>query len=715
MQRASFDRAAAGIAHVGLDGRFLRVNDALCRLLGYSRAELLGLTYREVTAPDDLDASIARFDDLLHGETEVTSIEKRFRRKDGSIIWASITTTVVFAGPNAPKHFVSVIVNIEDRKRAEREVERQAWLLDHAYDAIFSWELDGAITYWNQGASRLYGYDKHEAVGQAPHRLLQTRHPVPMAEYRAALLTAGRWEGELIHVDKLGREIAVESRAVLFGGDVPFVIEANRDITAQTAVQHALQVSEEQFRLLAESLPQVVFTADDRGEFDYVNSGWLLFTGLTLAESLGVGWTQFIHPTDRDAVVVQWREAVASGEPFEAEFRLRAARGGYRWFLAKAVAVRDRNGRIFRWVGAGTDITERHRFIDSLKRSEARFRRLFDANLFGVVFWSERGEIVDANDAFLTMLGYGRDALESGRLRGVALAPDGPDAPSGPYETWFAHRDGHRVPVIVAEAESPGDQGEHFTIVVDLSEREARERFEQEFLADVAHDLRNPLAATKAQAQVMRRRLKANRLEPDSLEEGLETIIANSTRMARRIEELTDVAQLRAGHALELDREPVDLVAMAQSSVEIYRQATERKEMRVETALPSLVGLWDAGRLERVIDNLLSNAVKYSPEGGPIVVGIDLIPEERAGGQAQARLTVRDQGVGIPAVDRAAIFERFQRGSNVKGRVGGSGIGLAGANTIVKQHGGAIAVESELGAGSVFTVVLPLKPPEAGQ
>jgi signal transduction histidine kinase len=178
--------------------------------------------------------------------------------------------------------------------------------------------------------------------------------------------------------------------------------------------------------------------------------------------------------------------------------------------------------------------------------------------------------------------------------------------------------------------------------------------------------------------------------------------------MARRIEELTDVAQLRAGHALELNREPVDLVAMAESSAAIYRQATERQAIRVEASSPSLVGLWDASRIERVIDNLLSNAVKYSPEGGPITVTIDQAGDE-------ARLAVRDHGVGIPDEDLAAIFERFQRGSNVKGRMGGTGIGLAGARTIVEQHGGAIEVASKLGSGSIFTVRLPLSAPEAGE
>jgi signal transduction histidine kinase len=326
--------------------------------------------------------------------------------------------------------------------------------------------------------------------------------------------------------------------------------------------------------------------------------------------------------------------------------------------------------------------------------------------------------LIDANDAFLAMLGVNRAALRAGALQDLKLARDPGERSSGdghavlaPYETWFPHRDGRHVPVMVAAADSPGAAGERFSIVVDLSEREARERFEQEFLADVAHDLRNPLAATKAQAQVMRRRLNANRLERDALEDGLATIIANSTRMARRIEELTDVAQLRAGHALELMREPVDLVALAENTAETYRQATERKEIRIESSQEALVGNWDMSRIERVVDNLLSNAVKYSPRGGPIIVAVS---QDVFGGRECARVAITDHGVGIPASDLVAIFDRFQRGSNVRGRVNGSGIGLAGARTIVERHGGAITVESELGAGSTFTVHLPLRAPEEG-
>jgi signal transduction histidine kinase len=122
--------------------------------------------------------------------------------------------------------------------------------------------------------------------------------------------------------------------------------------------------------------------------------------------------------------------------------------------------------------------------------------------------------------------------------------------------------------------------------------------------------------------------------------------------------------------------------------------------------VPALFGDWDAARLGRVLANLLANAIKYSPQGGPITV--DLKREEMDAG-AFAVLAVRDQGLGIPAEDLPRIFEPFQRARNVVGRIGGSGLGLASVRQIVEQHGGTIAVTSEGGAGSTFTVRLPLK------
>ena len=130
--------------------------------------------------------------------------------------------------------------------------------------------------------------------------------------------------------------------------------------------------------------------------------------------------------------------------------------------------------------------------------------------------------------------------------------------------------------------------------------------------------------------------------------------------------------------------------------------------LSLTTALPELWATVDAMRIERVVSNLLSNAVKYSPDLGDIVVRLT-----RADGAAgpEALLAVQDRGVGIPSEDLPHIFERFRRAQNVVGHVHGTGIGLASVRQIVEQHGGTVQVESVLGAGSTFTVRLPLGAP----
>jgi signal transduction histidine kinase len=231
-----------------------------------------------------------------------------------------------------------------------------------------------------------------------------------------------------------------------------------------------------------------------------------------------------------------------------------------------------------------------------------------------------------------------------------------------------------------------------------------------EFLASVSHDLKNPLAAIKGRAQILRRR--AENLEGEDGEKiltGLENIDSTATRMTRLINDLMDVVRLRVGQPLELHRERTDLVQVVRDAIDEF-QTGESSSIQFVSDSPSLVGQWDWARLERVVDNLLSNALKYS--AGEKSVRIWLKHEESKG-LPQAVLSVNDKGIGIPAADLPTIFERFKRGSNVSKNVPGSGIGLAGVKQIVEQHGGSIEVESQEGEGSTFTVRLPLTSAES--
>jgi signal transduction histidine kinase len=234
-------------------------------------------------------------------------------------------------------------------------------------------------------------------------------------------------------------------------------------------------------------------------------------------------------------------------------------------------------------------------------------------------------------------------------------------------------------------------------------------RLRDELLALVSHDLKNPLGVIQLQAELLQRRLEGSaEAAPERTRERLAQITASATTMARLIEDLLDVARLHLGATLALNRHPTDLVALVRRQV-LDQALDQQQRIRIEAAETVVVGDWDSVRVERVVANLLSNAIKYSPAGGEIVL---TITREAHAGQPWAVLTVQDAGLGIPAPDLPAIFDRFQRAGNVAGRVSGAGIGLTSARQIVEQHGGSITVASTEGVGSTFTVRLPLGRPE---
>jgi PAS domain S-box-containing protein len=227
-----------------------------------------------------------------------------------------------------------------------------------------------------------------------------------------------------------------------------------------------------------------------------------------------------------------------------------------------------------------------------------------------------------------------------------------------------------------------------------------------DFLASIAHDLRSPLATIKGYTQLLQLRLgRLDLPEAQRLAEMLRRIDATVGRMSGFLTELLDLSRLRTGQPLALQRERVALVALVRQLLLEHQQTAPSHRLSLVASVPELVGWWDRLRLERALSNLLSNAVKYSPQGGEITVSI---ARQLDNGQEWAVLAVQDQGIGIPAEDLPHIFERFYRGRNVAGKIGGTGIGLASARAIVEQHGGTLTVQSIEGQGAVFTVRLPI-------
>ena len=268
-------------------------------------------------------------------------------------------------------------------KSTESSLRRQAKLLDLTHDGIFTRDLKGSIRTWNHGAEELYGWTAKEAIGAVSQQLLKTVFPVPWELIEAEILATARWEGELRHTRKDGTQVLVDSRWSLQhdeAGSPDGHMETNNDITQRKRVEQELRRSEQELRKVLQTIPAMAWIASADGVNEFITEVWVEYTGLTLEDSRGTGWQSALHPDDFQRCVAEWRVAVGSGQMFESEVRLRhASDGGFRWFLGRAVPLRDENGTIVRWYGVFTDIEDRKRAEqerDRLHQLEAELVRV---------------------------------------------------------------------------------------------------------------------------------------------------------------------------------------------------------------------------------------------------------------------------------------------------------------------------------------------------
>jgi signal transduction histidine kinase len=262
------------------------------------------------------------------------------------------------------------------------------------------------------------------------------------------------------------------------------------------------------------------------------------------------------------------------------------------------------------------------------------------------------------------------------------------------------HGDGQRVlsfssaPVHDAAGQLSGG----VVVFRDVTTRRDVERLKDELLSIASHDLRTPTTVLKGQAQLMQRELRRGTLNAAKLGERVDMMVNHADRLGRMLNLLLDLSRIEAGR-LDLALEPTDLVELAQRATTGVRDLTAIHTLVVE-APPTLRGLWDAARLDQVLQNLLTNAVKYSPEGGPIVVRVEA-------DATCATVSVSDRGLGIPVEDLPRLFERFYRVAGTR-TLEGSGLGLFICHGIIAAHGGRLWAESAgTGQGSTFSFSLP--------
>jgi PAS domain S-box-containing protein len=367
--RATFEQAAVGIAHVGLDGRWLRVNQALCDILGYPRDELSGLTFQEITHPDDLDADLILADRLARGEVDRYTLEKRYVRGDGSHVWAALTGSVVRTTEGAPDYFIAVVEDISQRKELESRLKGAEQHLRAVMDSMFAFvgvlTPDGDLIEANRAALEAAALQPEDVL----HRPFEEAYwwaydPAVQRELREAIDRAAA--GQPSRYDVLIRLAPDRFEPIDFmiaplrneEGRITHLVPSAMIITQRVEAEAALRESEARFRTLADNIPQLAWMADATGSIFWYNRRWLDYTGATLEAMHGWGWQAVHHPDWVAPVTERFRTAIDRGEPWEDTFPLRGADGAYRWFLSRALPIKDSGGRVQRWFGTNTDVTQ---------------------------------------------------------------------------------------------------------------------------------------------------------------------------------------------------------------------------------------------------------------------------------------------------------------------------------------------------------------------
>ena len=742
--RGTFENAAIGMAHVGVDGRWLRMNQALCRIVGYTSEELANKTFADITHPDDLDADLAQVKRVLAGEIDNYAIEKRYLRKGGSHVYVNLTVSLLRDAAGQPLHFIAAVEDISAHMATLRELERERRFnerLTHLMpNVMYVFDLVELCVRWvNPQVATIMGYTQQEILDLGSEVMPHLMHPDDLAKmpaYFASLAEVS--DGVALDIEYRLRQPSGEWRWFL-GRKTPFTRDAMgrvleilgtaTDITDRKRAEAAQLASEHQLRQILDTMPPKIQTTKPNGKVEYFNPQWFEYTGLSFDQLKGRGWKHVIHPEDVTEHVRLWRRSVQNNRPFEFESRLRRADGEYRWHISRALPLRDEAGQTTMWVGSNTDIHDIRQAEVAVHVSENRYRRLFEAAKDGILILdSDNGKIVDANPFMCDLLGYtpgeftGKEMWEIGLFRDKSANEAAVRGLQQSGYLRYEHmpletKKGRQVEVeIVANVYEEDQQSVIQCNIRDITERSHLEellrnqtvemsdlhRRKDEFLAMLSHELRSPLAPI------------ANAVQLLGLQSETETLIHKKARdiiqrqlgqLQHLVDDLLEVSRITTGR-VQLRKERVTVNRIVQGAVETTRPLIEqRRHTLTVTVLPPPIWLdADPARLEQVMVNLLTNAAKYTEEGGQIHLTAQIEDGECV-------LRVRDNGVGISPTLLPRIFELFTQADRSLARSdGGLGIGLALVQRLTELHGGTVEVQSVLGHGSEFIVRLPLLP-----
>ena len=613
------------------------------------------------------------------------------------------------------------------RKEAEEQLLvsqlRLEGIIESAMDAIVTVDEDQNVVLFNRAAEQMFGCSTQAAIGQPLARFLPARyredHRHHMREFGQSGTTSRKMGklGTVMGVRSNGDEFPIEAAISYIAVEhQKYYTVILRDITDRKRSEEAHQESQRQLSTLIGNLPGFVYRCrNDRDwTYDYLSEGVTDLTGYTAQEYLvrrSISYGDNTHPGDRERVWQEIQAAVAQHRPYETTYRIVTRLGEVRSVWERGEGIYATDGTLSYLEGFVTDITERKRAEHLLRQSEERYRRLIAISPYAIVVI--RGErILFANDQAIKLFGavkadeiLGKSVMDlfhpdyhpAIRERIHELVEGRAQVPM--LEEKIVTLSGKSVDAEVSTARFVDEEGPAILVMLrDISERKRlQEQLRKtERIAELgtvasgmAHEIGTPMNVILGRAEYL-----MDRVTDEPIKKGLQTIITQVERITRVMNQLLSFARRKTP-----ERVALDLKQVVEDSLEMFHERLARSRIRVELRLadPCPMVLADADQMSQVLINLVMNAVHAMPDGGTLHVG--LAPEPQL-----VKLTIADTGHGIPREAIKRIFDPF---FTTKEFGKGTGLGLTVVKGIIEEHQGSIAVESQEGTGTTFTILLP--------
>jgi two-component system sensor histidine kinase/response regulator len=742
--------------------RFIEVNRATCRMLGYTRAELLQRTMADIQAvmsPEDLAGPVREV--LATGSAR---FENRHRCKNGTVLDVRVTVRRITL--RGRPYLLGQWEDVTEQKRQENEVRKLAQAVEQSPECIIVTDAEGRIEYVNSGFEKVTGHARDEVVGQTPRLLKSPATPAAVhAEMWAALGRGEAWSGELTNRRKDGTDYVVAAIVAPVRdaqGRVTHYLTSQDDITARKRMSDELSryrthleelVAERTDELLAakrvaeglardferllETSPDLIVLKDRDRRVTACSLAFARAAGRdTAAEVIGRTAAEIFTPVFGEEIGAQEDRQVASGQEVVVQEMPFIPADGSRHIISVTRSIlRDATGGYDGFLMIARDITARAAAEDALARKEEEARLLLECSSEGIVGLDPAGCVTFANVAAARLLGHDDPAALIGRNAHEEMhhtRPDGAPYPEAACpigrairstervvneEDLFWRRDGSSFaaayaasPILRGAAQVGAVLTFHDITARKQAERELEaarvaaeraNRAKSDFLANMSHEIRTPMNAIMGLVHLLKRGTDDPRQH-----EQCDRISAAARHLLTIINDILDLSKIEAGR-LELQVEDFDLGRVVDRACSLVRAAAATKGLELVVDLHgvplSLRG--DELRLGQILLNFVGNAVKFT-EAGSVSLRARRIAGD--GDRATIRFEVTDTGIGLTPEQQALLFRPFQQAdSSTTRRYGGTGLGLAINRRLAELMGGRIGVESTPGQGSTFWVELP--------